>query len=82
MPEAKVKPTFAPDQDMMNVSPADVADAKRRTKETTAYDKANTIPMAPKPEASAPVKRMAKGGSASSRADGIAQRGKTRGTVC
>ena len=29
-----------------------------------------------------PVKKMAKGGSASSRADGIAQRGKTRGKVC
>jgi len=28
-----------------------------------------------------PVKKMAKGGSASSRADGIAQRGKTRGTI-
>jgi hypothetical protein len=26
--------------------------------------------------------RMAKGGSASSRADGIAQRGKTRGKMC
>ena len=46
---------------------------------------------APKPAAKAkmypdsvpvdePVKRMAKGGSASSRADGCAQRGKTRGT--
>ena len=34
-------------------------------------------PMQP---ASAP-KRMAKGGSASSRADGCAQRGKTRGTM-
>jgi hypothetical protein len=29
-----------------------------------------------------PVKKMAKGGSASSRADGIAQRGKTRGKIC
>ena len=29
-----------------------------------------------------PVKSMAKGGSASSRADGIAQRGKTRCTIC
>jgi hypothetical protein len=29
-----------------------------------------------------PVKKMAKGGSASSRADGIAQRGKTRGKMC
>lgn len=28
-----------------------------------------------------PAKKMAKGGSASSRADGIAQRGKTRGTL-
>lgn len=28
-----------------------------------------------------PVKNMAKGGTASSRADGIAQRGKTRGTI-
>ena len=27
-----------------------------------------------------PVKKMARGGSASSRADGIAQRGKTKGT--
>jgi hypothetical protein len=29
-----------------------------------------------------PVKRMAKGGSASARADGIATKGKTRGTIC
>ena len=28
-----------------------------------------------------PVKKMASGGSASSRADGIAQKGKTRGTM-
>lgn len=28
-----------------------------------------------------PVKKMAKGGTASLRADGIAQRGKTRGTI-
>jgi hypothetical protein len=34
----------------------------------------------PKP-APKPVKKMASGGSASSRADGIAQRGKTRGTI-
>ena len=29
-----------------------------------------------------PVAAMAKGGSASSRADGVAQRGKTRGKMC
>ena len=28
------------------------------------------------------VKKMAKGGSASSRADGIASKGKTRGKMC
>ena len=66
------KPIFTPDQDMSNVSPADVAEAKQRSKDTTAYDKADKTP--PKP------KKMAAGGSASSRADGIAQRGKTRGT--
>jgi hypothetical protein len=35
----------------------------------------------PKPPAPKPAKKMAKGGSASSRADGIAQRGKTRGKI-
>jgi hypothetical protein len=34
----------------------------------------------PKP-APKPVKKMAKGGSASSRADGVAVKGKTRGTI-
>jgi hypothetical protein len=33
-------------------------------------------------EAAYKIKNMAKGGSASSRADGIAQRGKTRGKMC
>lgn len=37
--------------------------------------KVNPLPPAPKP------KRYAKGGSVSSRADGIAQRGKTKGKV-
>jgi len=34
-----------------------------------------------KTEAAYKIKNMAAGGSASSRADGIAQRGKTRGTI-
>jgi hypothetical protein len=74
------KPIFPPDQDMSNVSPADVAEAKQRAKETTAYDKANKTPPSPKPTASEP-KKMAMGGTASSRADGCAERGKTRGTM-
>lgn len=67
------KPTFSPDQDMSDVSPADVADAKARTKATSSYNKAASTPAAP---ASAP-KKYAKGG----KIDGIAQRGKTRGKV-
>jgi hypothetical protein len=35
-----------------------------------------------KTEAAYKIKNMASGGTASSRADGIAQRGKTRGKMC
>jgi hypothetical protein len=54
----------------------EAADAKMREKAGKAYDAADKTPPAP-----APVKK-AKGGTASSRADGIAQRGKTRGVIC
>ena len=102
------KPIFPPDQDMSNVSPADVAEAKQRSKDTTEYDKADKTSPNPKnlpnvtkdklpsnmskpknlptdmkdkvPASMLKPINMAKGGSASSRADGIAQRGKTRGT--
>lgn len=43
-------------------------------------DGGSVTPSKPKPKASKP-KAMAKGGSASSRADGCAQRGKTRGRM-
>ena len=75
------KSMFPPGQDMSNVSPADVLEAKKRTKETKAFDDADKTAPKPAPAASAP-KKMAKGGSASSRADGCAQRGKTRGKMC
>jgi hypothetical protein len=74
------KSMFPPGQDMSNVSPADVLEAKKRTKETKAFDDADKTAPKPAPAASAP-KKMAKGGSASSRADGCAQRGKTRGMM-
>jgi len=64
---------FSPDQDMSNVSPQDVADAKARAKASKAYKKAQTYP-----------EKMAGGGkvsSASKRADGCAVKGKTRGKV-
>jgi len=74
------KPMFPPGQDMSNVSPADVLEAKKRTKETKAFDKVDKTAPKPAPAASAP-KKMAKGGSASSRADGCVERGKTRGKM-
>ena len=37
--------------------------------------------FSPKKEEAKPVKKMAKGGSASSRADGTATKGKTRGRI-
>ena len=43
--------------------------------------KKNETGMPEQPGSGIVVKKMAKGGSASSRADGIAQRGKTRGTM-
>ena len=43
-----MKPKFSPDQDMMNVSPEDVAEAKKRAKATKAYDKASSTTPAPK----------------------------------
>lgn len=64
---------FSPDQDMSDVSPEDVAEAKMRAKASKAYDKAQTYP-----------KKMKAGGSVSSaskRADGCAVKGKTRGKV-
>jgi len=60
-----MKPQFSPDQDMSNVSPADVAEAKKRAKATKAYDKAM------------PAKKYAKGGSI----DGCATKGKTKGRM-
>lgn len=60
-----MKPKFSPDQDMSNVSPEDVKDAKMRAKATKAYDK------------KMPAKAYAKGGSV----DGCAMRGKTKGRM-
>jgi hypothetical protein len=66
-----MKPQFAPGKDMSDVSPQDVADAKRRAKEAKAHDKATTTKPAPK--------KYAKGGSV--RGDGCATKGKTKGRM-
>ena len=102
---------FPPGQDMENVSPKDLEEAKTYTKERKAYKDASKIGAEPSYEAGnrlasvfkdmqkARADRKAtsadrasrvnvmgdtykKGGSVSSRADGIAQRGKTRGKMC
>lgn len=65
---------FPPNQDMADVTPADVADAKKRAAQEKAYNAATTKTKPnPKP------KQLASGGSV--RGDGIAQRGKTKGRM-
>jgi hypothetical protein len=67
-------PTIAESKDPNYVSPSDrymMEKQLKEEKEQADTDKAYE----------AASKRMAKGGSASSRADGIAQRGKTKGTL-
>ena len=98
---------FGPDQDMSDVSPQDVADAKARAKARMAYEAAATTiaPMTKGMAANAlnksaglpPIRKKDEsisggmppigqkaGGSVSSdskRGDGIATKGKTRGTM-
>ena len=73
-----MKPKFSPDQDMSNVSPEDVKEAKMRAKATKAYDKAmpGTLKK-PAMKKGGAVKTYAKGGSV----DGCAMRGKTKGRM-
>lgn len=69
----------------------EIADIRDQPKIEEAYRKSLTVTeeapapaskaSAPTPKASTP-KKMASGGSASSRADGVASRGKTRGRMC
>jgi hypothetical protein len=72
----------------MNDKPSnyqDVIDAKMQAKKDAAYNAADSTPANPKSAGAGQGQRgmtkMAKGGSASSRADGCAQRGKTKGML-
>ena len=62
----------------------EVVDEKTRKKANKAYEDASKIGPDKKAKPTPPVSGMgmAKGGSASSRADGIASKGKTRGKMC
>lgn len=63
----------------------EVMDAKMLAKKNAAYDAADSTPANPKSAGAGQgmrgVKSMASGGSASSRADGCAIKGKTKGTM-
>ncbi len=69
------KPEFAPGQDMTDVSPEDVAEAKLRAKQTKAANEADKTEPAPAPK----PKKMAKGGV--TRADGCISKGHTKGRM-
>jgi len=89
------KPTFSPNQDMDNVTPQDLADAKMRTKQQAAYSQAKMIGPKETAPAKSPEQKVPtnsgettnamgdtykKGGmTASARADGCATKGKTKG---
>ena len=62
-------------------NPIEVAD-EALGGQTREESKARREKMKVVKETPQPVKKMAKGGSASSRADGIATKGKTRGKIC
>lgn len=73
---------------MARPTPEEIKDMREQAKLEEAYNKSLRM-TAPAPAASTPAsapastpKKMAEGGSASARADGIAQRGKTRGRIC
>lgn len=59
----------------MEEAKAEVADRKAAADNEAAYNKASGM------KKGGAVKKMSSGGSASKRADGIASRGKTRGTM-
>ena len=64
----------------------EVMDEKTRKKEQAAYEAADSTPVNPAPlymtkTPGGNAKRMAKGGTASSRADGCCVKGKTRGKM-
>jgi hypothetical protein len=56
----------------------DMSEAELNERSGKAYDQ---IMPSPEPGEQKPMKKMAKGGTASSRADGCATKGKTRGKV-
>ena len=61
----------------MEAAKAEVADAKASAEAGAEYNKATTVG-----KRTGGMTKMASGGSASKRADGVATKGKTRGKMC
>ena len=75
-PESQNEVIYPETRAKMEAAKADVADAKASAEAGAEYDKATTVG-----KAKGGVAKMASGGSASSRADGCATKGKTRGKM-
>lgn len=65
----------------LGVVPGMLADQRRKKKDGTPMTPAEEAAAKPAMKKGGAVKTMASGGSASKRADGCAQRGKTRGKI-
>ena len=76
-PESQNEVIYPETRAKMEAAKADVADAKASADAGAEYDKATTVG-----KAKGGMTKMASGGSASKRADGIAAKGKTRGKMC
>ena len=76
-PESQNEVIYPETRAKMEAAKADVADAKASAEAGAKYDKATTVG-----KAKGGMTKMASGGSASKRADGIAVKGKTRGKMC
>ena len=76
-PESQNEVIYPETRAKMEAAKADVADAKASAEAGAEYDKATTVG-----KAKGGMTKMASGGSASKRADGIAAKGKTRGKMC
>ena len=76
-PESQNEVIYPETRAKMEAAKADVADAKASAEAGAEYDKATTVG-----KKMGGMTKMASGGSASKRADGIAAKGKTRGKMC
>jgi hypothetical protein len=76
-PESQNEVIYPETRAKMEAAKAEVADAKASAEAGAEYNKATTVG-----KRTGGMTKMASGGSASKRADGVATKGKTRGKMC